>query len=88
MFSTIGKLNCSLDTFERLEIEGDEAHTAIGCYPDMTIIEHRMVTNLVDGTVTAIYVVDYRGSLTAESVRALADKWNLKIVWRRQTFQG
>lgn len=87
MFSEKLKLNCSLDTFERLEIEGDEAHTAIGCYPDMKTFEHRHITNTVDGTVRSIYVVDYRGSLTAEDVQALADKWGLKIVWRRQTYE-
>jgi len=86
MFNSIGKLNCSLDVYERLEITGSEAHTAIDSYPDMTTVEHKLITNTVDGTAYSIYVVDYRGSLKPEDVQAMADKWNLKIVWRRQTY--
>ncbi len=93
MFNEKLKLNCSLDVYERMEISGAEAEDAIGCYPDcMTIVEHRLThcTNLVSGEVGAYstYTVDYRGSLTPDLVQQLADKWGLKIVWRKQEFRG
>jgi hypothetical protein len=75
-----------------MEISGAEAAEAIGCYPAMTIIEHRLThcTNFVTGEAGAYstYTVDYKGSLSADLVQQLANKWNLTIVWRKQTYEG
>lgn len=92
MFNSIGKLNCSLDTYERLEIEGDDVHEMVSSYPDMKTYElhQTLITNMESGAVTKTskWIVDYRGSLTAEDVQALAQKWNCKITWRGVSYKG
>lgn len=86
------KLNASLGVYERMEISGEEASTAIGSYPAMTIIESKVIQRKLISTGEVIhesyYVVDYEGSLTPELVQALAEKWGLKIVWRRKVYLG
>lgn len=93
MFNQIGKLSGSLDTYERLAIEGDEANELVGCYPDMKTYElhQTLITNMETGAMSKVskWVVDYKGSLTPELVQALADKWaDCKITWRGRTFEA
>lgn len=75
-----------------MEISGAEAHSAIGSYPDMEIIEFVQTQRTIFATGEVIheswFVVDYNGSLTPELVQALVDKWNLTIKWRRQVYGG
>jgi hypothetical protein len=91
MFSEKLKLSGSLDTYERLAIEGDEANELVGCYPDMTTYElhQTLITNMETGVMSKVskWVVDYKGSLTPELVQALADKWDCKITWRGKTYE-
>lgn len=90
MFDVDIKLAANLGVYERLELSGPEAYAAIGCYPAMQIIEHRTTQRTIFSSGEVVheetYVVDYEGPLNPELVQALADKWNLKIVWRRKTY--
>lgn len=67
--------------FERMEISGKEAETAIGCYPSMKVVNHKIVRG------RSVYVIDYPEILTVELIQAFADKWGLKITNRRQLWR-